>query len=394
MSEPSRAPARDLSRWRVALVHDWLTGMRGGERVLEVFCELFPHADLYTLVAQPERMSPPIARMRIHPSFLQKLPLGVKHYRFLLPLYPLAITRFQLAGYDLVLSSSHAVAKGVPIAPDTLHVCYLHAPMRYMWDGFPDYFGPGKARWPVRLAAHAVRGAMQAWDVRSSRGVHRFLVNSRHVQEQAQRWYGRGSTVVHPPVDLARFRNDVPRPSRESFYLMVGAFAPNKRVDQAILAFNRLGLPLTIVGSGPGEARCRALAGPTVTFLGEQDDGAIAALYRRARAFVFPGVDDFGITPLEAQACGTPVIANAAGGALETVTPQTGILYPGPGAEALAQAVRQFEAEPRRFRPEDCQANVARFGRERFRAQITAALLETMACSASGGVGAVRERWG
>ncbi len=384
----------DASRWRVALVHDWLTGMRGGERVLEVFCEQFPHADLYTLVHRPGRVSPPIARMRIVPSFLQKLPLGVKHYRYWLPLYPLAISRFRLAACDLVLSSSHAVAKGIRVPPGALHVCYLHAPMRYMWEGFADYFGPGRAPWPVRLAARMVRPALQGWDARSSGGVHRFLVNGRHVQDQARRIYGRESTVIHPPVTLERFAPPAPGTPREPFYLMVGAFAPNKHVEDAVLAFTRLGLPLTIVGSGPGAARCRARAGPTVTFLGEQDDAAIAGLYRRARAFVFPGVDDFGITPLEAQASGAPVIACAAGGALETVTPETGLLYPGPDAAALEQAVRAFEADPARFRPEACVANARRFGRARFRDELTAALAETMAIFREGGAAAVRARWG
>jgi glycosyltransferase involved in cell wall biosynthesis len=239
-----------------------------------------------------------------------------------------------------------------------------------------------------------IRGAMQAWDARSSQGVHRFLVNGRHVEGQARRLYGRASTVVHPPVDLERFQRPPESSPREPFYLMVGAFAPNKRVDEAIRAFTLLGLPLTVVGSGPGEARCRTLAGPTITFLGEQGDAVIADLYRRAKAFVFPGVDDFGITPLEAQACGTPVIANAAGGALETVTPETGVLYPGPGAAALAEAVRRFEAQPERFRPEACAANAARFGRTRFRHEITAALVETMEVSRGGGPPAVHERWG
>lgn len=386
------APFTELSRWRVALVHDWLTGMRGGERVLEVFCELFPRADLFTLVARPERLSPAIARMRIVPSFLQNLPGGVKHYRYFLPLFPLAIGRFRPRGYDLVLSSSHAAAKGIPVPPGTLHVCYLHAPMRYMWDGFADYFGPGRARWPVRLAAHLARPALQRWDVRSSRGVHRFLVNGRHVQAQAQRFYGREATVIHPPVDVERFTPGAG--PREPFYLMVGAFAPNKRVEQAVLAFNRLGLPLKIAGTGPEEARCRALAGPCIEFLGEPDDAVIAELYRRARAFVFPGVDDFGITPLEAQACGTPVIALAAGGALETVTAETGILYSGAEGDGLVEAVRRFEADPARFRPEACRVNAERFGRERFRDQITEALIETMACFAVGGAEAVRRRWG
>jgi glycosyltransferase involved in cell wall biosynthesis len=360
--------------------------------MLEVFCELFPGADLYTLVHAPGSMSAPIARMRIHTSFLQKLPGAVKRYRWFLPLFPLAISRLRPRGYDLVLSCSTAAAKGIPVEPGTLHVCYINAPLRYMREAFQDYFGPGRARWPVRLAAHLARPWLRSWDARNSRRVHRFLPNSGNVRAQVRRAYGRDGTVIYPPVDVRLFRPG--GGVREPFYLMVGAFAPNKRVDQAILAFNRLGLPLRIVGSGPEEARCRALAGPAVAFLGRLDDAAVADLYRRARAFVFPGVDDFGITPVEAQACGTPVIAFAAGGALETVTPETGILYQDPTPEGLMEAVRQLEADPGRFDPQACVANAQRFSRERFRREIVTALAETLAVFRAGGAAAVRERWG
>jgi glycosyltransferase involved in cell wall biosynthesis len=335
-------------------------------------------------------VSPPIAQTHIIPSFLQNLPGAVKHYRHYLPLMPLAIRSFRLAGYDLVLSSSHAVAKGVRIAGDTPHLCYLYTPMRYMWDGFADYFGPGRARWPVRVAARGLRPLMRAWDARTARGVHRFLAISRAVQGRIRRHYGRESTVIYPPVSLERFGPPV---GRGDFYLMVGAFAPNKRVDDAILAFNRLARPLVIVGAGQDEARCRALAGPTVTFLGERDDREIADLYRRARAFVFPGEDDFGITPVEAQASGTPVIALAAGGALETVTDATGLLYSPAGPDALAEAVTRFEVRREHFRPEACVANAQRFGRERFKREIAAAIEETLAEYGRGGVAALRRRW-
>ncbi len=370
-----------LAGLRVALVHDWLTGMRGGERTLEVFCELFPRAPLYTLVVEPQRLSPALARMRIIPSLLQKLPGGVKHYRYYLPLMPWLIGRFRLADCELVLSSSHAVAKGIPVPRGACHVCYVHAPLRYMWHGFDDYFGPGRAALPVRLAARLARPWLQRWDRRSAEGVHRFLVNSRATQQQVRKYYGRESTVVYPPVELERF---APAARREDYYLMVGAFAPNKRVPLAIAAFNRLGLPLRIVGSGQQEAACRALAGPTVTLLGERPDAEIAQLYARARAFIFPGVEDFGITPLEAQASGTPVIAFAAGGALETVTEQTGLFFTEPTADALAQAVLRFERERERFRPEACVAQARPFGRGKFRARMQALLEETLAAFRSG----------
>jgi glycosyltransferase involved in cell wall biosynthesis len=380
----------DLPSLRVALVHDWLTGMRGGERVLEVLCEIFPQADLYTLVAVPERLSPALRRMRIVPSLLQNLPGGVKAYRHYLPLMPWLIRRFRLYDYDLVFSSSHAVAKGVRVKPFVPHLCFLHAPMRYMWDGFDDYFGPGRASLPVRLAARVLRPWLQAWDRRSAAGVHRFIVNSAHIQAQVQRFYGRKAEVVYAPVSLERF---APGEPRGEYYLMVGAFAPNKRVPTAVAAFTRMSKPLRIAGSGPEEARCRAIAGPTVEFLGERSDEEIAALYARARAFVFPGVEDFGITPLEAQASGTPVIALAAGGALETVTPETGLLYaPQPGqsdVDALIDAVRDFEARPERFDPAACAANARRFGRDTFKARVTAVVEETLEAYRQGGIGSL-----
>jgi glycosyltransferase involved in cell wall biosynthesis len=390
MTESSSSPLTSL---RVALVHDWLTGMRGGERVLEVLCELFPQADLYTLVADSARLSPALQRMRIVPSLLQNLPGGVKYYRHYLPLMPWLIRRFRLYDYDLVVSSSHAVAKGARVKPFIPHLCFLHAPMRYMWDGFEDYFGPGRAGLPVRLAARLLRPWLLRWDRRSAEGVHRFLVNSVHIQAKVKRIYGRHADIVYAPVQLERF---APAAPREAYYLMVGAFAPNKRVHHAVEAFTRLGLPLKIAGTGQDEARCRALAGPTVEFLGDCSDAEVAALYARARGFVFPGVEDFGITPLEAQASGTPVIALAEGGALETVTPETGLLYaPKPGQsgpEALMDAVRAFEAGPGSISEAACLANARRFGREAFRARVLAVIQETLAAYREGGIGSLA-RW-
>lgn len=360
---------------RVALVHDWLTGMRGGERVLEVLCGMFPTADLYTLVYRPERVSARISRMRVTPSILQRMPGAARHYRWWLPIFPWAIERFNLSGYDLVISVSHAVAKGVRVAPGTPHLCYLLTPMRYMWDGFHDYFGPGRAPRPVGWAARALRPYLQTWDRRTSRRVSRFATVSRYVQAQARRLYDRQAEVIYPPVALERFR---PGGVKADYYLTVGALAPNKRVERAVAAFTRLGLPLVVVGSGPEERRCRRLAGPTVRFLGEVDDAAVAGLYRGARALVLPGREDFGIAPVEAQASGTPVIALAAGGALETVTPDTGLLFHEPTPEGLAEAVRRFERMRERFDPEACVANAARFGTERFEAAFTEAVKATL----------------
>lgn len=357
---------------KVALVHDWLNGMRGGEKCLEVFCELFPQADLYTLLYQPGKLSPLIEKHPIHTSFIQKLPFSQTHYRHYLPLFPYAIEQFDLRGYDLILSSSHCVAKGVRSDSHAIHVSYVHAPMRYMWGLFDDYFAPDIVSPWTRWGALAMRPYLQRWDRASAHRVDHFLCNSQNIQKQIELIYQRSATVIHPPVDLSRYR---PRSeSKKDFYLAVGAFAPNKRMDLAIEAFNELGLPLKIVGTGQNEEKCRALAKGNIEFLGSVSDDVLASLYPQARAFVFPGEDDFGITPLEAQACGTPVIAYAKGGALETVTSETGIFFHHPTVEALKEAVTQIESGTILLLKEACIANAHRFGKERFRDEITSFL--------------------
>ncbi len=358
-----------FSQIRVALVHDWLTGMRGGERVLEAICHLFPHADLFTLIHLPGRVSPRIERMAIRTSVLGRIPGAARHFRLLLPVFPYIIGRFDLSGYDLIVSISHAVAKGATYDARPLHVCYLLAPMRYMWAGYDDYFAPERASPVLRAAARVLRPFLQRWDRRTAQRVHRFFAVSRYVQEQARRYYGRSATVVYPPVDLARFS---PLGPKQNYYLLAGALTPNKRPGQAVAAFARLGLPLKVAGSGPEEKRCRRLAGTNVAFLGEVSDAAMATLYRGAKALIFPGCDDFGLVPVEAQASGTPVIALAAGGALESVTPATGLLYTDPTVEGLAAAVELFEESPHRFDPDACVANAARFGAERFKRELLA----------------------
>lgn len=354
---------------RVALVHDWLTGMRGGEYVLEAIAELFPGADLFTLVAFPDKLSPALCAHPTHTSFLQRFPDAERRYRHLLPLMPAAIESFDLTGFDLVVSSSHCVAKGIPKPPGAVHVSYVHAPMRYMWDRYDEYFGPGQASLPVRLAAGAVRPYLQKWDRRSSREgqVDALVANSRFIAERMREHYGREAQVVYPFADLSRF--SAPRePGAE--YLMVGAFAPYKRIDLAVEAFNRLRLPLAIVGSGQDEARLRALAGPTVRFLGPLPNEEIARLYSRCRAFVFPGKEDFGITPLEALGAGAPVIAFGEGGAAETVTERTGVFFREQSIEALCAAVLRIESGEVQPLDSDCRARAAEFSRARFQREI------------------------
>src|SRR5262245_39977326 len=300
---------------KVALVHDWLTGMRGGERCLEVFCELFPDADLYTLLHVPGSVSPVIERRRIVTSFIQRLPGAAQGYRRYLPLFPLAVSRFDLRGYDLVLSSSHAVAKSAPVPAHTPHVCYCFTPMRYVWDLYDDYF-VRFAGIPTRLLMPPLAAALRRWDRRTASRVRHFVAISRFVADRIRRAYGRSADVIYPPVDVSRFRIEE---TTGDYYLVVSALAPYKRVDLAVEAASRLGRRLVVVGTGPEERRLRPLAGPHVEFLGWRDDADVADLYARCRALIFPAIEDFGITPLEAMASGRPVIALGRGGALETV---------------------------------------------------------------------------
>jgi glycosyltransferase involved in cell wall biosynthesis len=359
---------------KVALVHDWLTGMRGGERVLEALCGLYPEADLYTLLHVRNRLSGVIEGMRIKTSCVQRLPGISKYYRYYLPFFPAAIERFDLRGYDLIISSSHCVAKGVLPMPGALHISYCHTPMRYVWDVHFDYFkdsGKGLKNFLVSALVNYLR----IWDVTSSQRVDEFVANSRFVQQRIKKYYRRESTVIHPPVNCDYFQ-----PSKESkagdYFLMVTALVPYKRVDLAIDAFNRLGKPLLIVGDGQGRKELKKRAGKNIEFLGWQGDEKIRECYQGCRALIFPGKEDFGITPVEAQACGKPVIAYGDGGILETVRPfplerqPTGVFFDQPTAESLIQAVDLFERNRDRFDPQAIRTHAFRFDQENFRVKI------------------------
>ena len=362
----------ELAKVKVALVHDWLTGMRGGERCLEVFAELFPTADLYTLLHVPGSVSPAIENRRIVTSFIQRLPQAERRYRHYLPLFPAAVRAFDLRGYDLVLSSSHAVAKGVRVPAGALHVCYCFTPMRYVWDLYDDYFGP-RAGLAARVLMPPVAAWLRRWDRRTAAGVHQFVAISRFVAARIRRAYGRDADVIYPPVDVSRFRVDE---APGEFYLVVSALTPYKRVDLAVEACNRLGRRLVIVGTGPEDRRLRAMAGPTVELLGWRDDAQTAELYTRCRALLFSPLEDFGITPLEAMAAGRPVIAFGAGGARETVVPPgegeppTGLFFEHQTVEALVDAIRRFEASAHQFEPKALRRRAEAFDRPLFRERV------------------------
>ena len=358
---------------RVALVHDWLTGMRGGERCLEVFCELFPEAPLYTLLHVPGSVSPVIEGRRIVTSFLQRLPGAATRYRHYLPLFPLAVRGLSLDGYDLVISLSHCVAKAVRVRPGALHLCYCFTPMRYVWDLEADYANNGG--WLARVALPPMATALRRWDRRTD-GVADFAAISRHIAERIRRVYGREAEVIHPPVDLARFRI---ADALDDYYLVVSALVPYKRVDLAVAAAGRLGRRLLVVGQGPEEPRLRAMAGPGVQFLGWRPDAEVAALYARCRAVLFPSVEDYGIVPLEAAAAGRPTIALARGGALETMVglgagdgAPTAVFFAEQTVDALTAAIRTFEAAAHRFDPPALRARAAGFDRPIFARRIRA----------------------
>jgi glycosyltransferase involved in cell wall biosynthesis len=353
---------------KVALVHDWLVTQRGGEHVLEALCELFPQADIHTLVHRPGTVHPRIEARPIHTSVLQRVPRIHKLYRHFLPVLPQVIESMRLEGYDLVISSSHCVAKGIRKPAGAKHLAYVHAPMRYMWDLFDDYFGPGRASLPVRAAAHAVRPYLQKWDRESTAGVDRILVNSQHIAGKVKRFWGRDASVVYPPIALDRFcQHPLEGLGQGGYYLWLGAFAPYKRLDIALEAFRQLDAPLWVVGTGQEAARLTSGALPShIRFLGPVPNEALAGLYRDARALIFTPEEDFGIVPLEAQASGRPVIAYGRGGALETVSPLTGLFFDEQTPDALVEAVRRFEAWEPHFRPADARAQAERFSRATF----------------------------
>ena len=331
---------------RVALVHDWLTGMRGGEKCLEVLCLAFPDATLYTLIHRPGAVSPAIESMAIRTSPLQHVPGVFRHYRKLLPVMPMAAKALRPTEVDLVVSLSHCVAKSVHVPKGVPHVCYCFTPMRYAWQGRDAYLDAWSER-PIRRAlAKVVLNRMRTWDRASAASVSHFVAISETVRERITRCYGRGSRVIQPPVDTDFFTpdSDAKASRSKSPYLVVSALVPYKKIDQAVTACSFLGRPLVVIGEGPERSRLERLSSPNVRFLGWQSDEVIRDHYRRCRALLFPGEEDFGIVPIEALACGAPVIALAVGGAAETVHDRVGRTYSAATTEGLLEAIESWEA--------------------------------------------------
>jgi glycosyltransferase involved in cell wall biosynthesis len=347
---------------RVAIVHYWLVGMRGGEKVVEDLCRLYPQANIFTHVYDPSSVSRLFSERTVKTSFVNRLPGARRRYQKYLPLMPLALEQFDLRGYDLVISSESGPAKGVIPPPNALHVCYCHSPMRYIWNMYHDYRERTniftKALMP--LAAHYVRN----WDAISASRVDHFVANSQGVRQRIQRYYHRDAHVIHPPVDVHGF---VPAPSEVGDgYLMVGELVPYKRTELAVEAFNTMELPLTVIGGGERLQAVRALAGPTVKVLGHQPYEVLKREYARCRALIFPGEEDFGIVPVEALASGRPVIAFARGGATETVVDgMSGVLFREQSVQGLIAAVERFNQMS--FDPVRIAHSAQRFAAENFR---------------------------
>lgn len=354
---------------RVAVVHDWLTGMRGGEKVLEEILEAFPGAELFTLFHFPETASPAIESRTIHTSSLQRLAGRVSDYRKLLPLFPRAVRQWDLGSFDLIVSSSHCVAKGVD-AKGRPHLSYCHTPMRYMWDRFDDYFPWSRPH--QRLAAAALRPWLQRWDVRTNDGVTRFLANSRFVADRIRRYYGRDAEVVHPFVNEAFLEPPLTQ-EREDVHLVVSALVPYKRIELAVDAATAAGKRLEVIGGGPLLGRLSRRGGANVRFLGHVSTDTIIERLARARSLILPGMEDFGITPLEAMALGTPVVAFEAGGVLDTIVPgTTGIFFREQTVDSLRRAMDEVESRP--WDRAALRAHAAAFSRQRFRRQLLGAV--------------------
>jgi glycosyltransferase involved in cell wall biosynthesis len=355
---------------KVAISHEWLTIPGGSEKVVLQFLELFPDAQIYTTVYDPEPWPEAITSAHVHASYLNRLPAAERIYPRLLPLMNAAFESFDLSGYDLVLSSNHACAKNVITAPGTLHVCYCHTPMRYAWD--PGFFAGEQLGLAERALLPLLLGRLRRQDAIASMRPDAYIANSRHVAARIRKYYRRDSTVIHPPVDVERFLGT---PRRDGgYYLFLGRLVPYKRADLAVAACARLDRPLKVVGSGRGGESLAGLAGPRTELLGFVEDDELAEIVAGASALLFPGEEDFGMVPVEVQAAGVPVIAYGRGGAADSVVDGvTGILYDDLGVDALCDAIERFESTS--FDEDELRTRAAAFSPERFRREISEFLM-------------------
>jgi glycosyltransferase involved in cell wall biosynthesis len=351
---------------RIAVIHEWLVTYAGSERVVEQILSLYPDADLFSLVeflSEAQRQF--IHYKPVTTSFLQHLPFARKHFRQYLPLMPLAIEQFDLSGYDLVISSNHAVAKGVITRADQLHISYVHTPMRYAWELQQQYLqGSQLNRGLKGLLVQATLHYLRLWDLASASRVDHFVANSRYVARRIWKTYRRSAEVIYPPVAIDRFK---PQRQREDFYLILSRFVPYKRVDLVVAAFNRLGLPLVVIGDGSDRRKIEQLAGANVQLLPPQPESVVVDYLQRCKAFVYAAEEDFGITVVEAQAAGAPVISYGKGGATETVIAgKTGLFFSSQTIESLMETVRLFESGTYQFDPDFLRENAERFSVDRF----------------------------
>ena len=363
---------------RVAITTDWLNSFGGAERVLLQLHRMFPDAPIFTTVHDPRGLPEAMRGWDVRTSFLQRMPFAARRHQAFLPLMPMAWEEFDFSEFDLVLTTNSACAKGVITRPGTLNICYCYTPCRYIWDLYPEYTRGKLSRPLIAPIAHWLR----MWDRLSADRVDHFVAISREIATRIRRHYGREAEVIYPPVDVDGITPNASAP--EDFYLIVSRLVPYKRIDLAIAAANALRRRLVIVGDGSERKRLEALAGPTVEFLGRRSDDEIAQLYARCRAFLFPGLEDFGIAPVEAQAAGRPVIAYGAGGALETVLDgRTGVLFTDRTPAGMAEAIRRFEAGS--FDPAVCRQNAERFSAAHFRARLRRTIDQQLALASRPG---------
>ncbi|WP_421828614.1 glycosyltransferase family 4 protein [Larkinella sp.] len=353
---------------KVALVHEWLVTFAGSESVVEQILQLYPHSDLFTLVDfLPDSQRPLILNKTATTSFIQKLPWAKKKYRTYLPFMPMAVEQFDLSAYDVVVSSSHAVAKGVLTGPNQLHICYCHSPMRYAWDLYHQYLSESGLKTGVSGAvAKLILHYIRLWDYQSAQRVDYFVANSRYIARRIRKVYGRDADVIYPPVDTRKFALCA---QKENYYLTASRMVPYKKINLIVEAFATMpDKRLVVVGDGPDFEKIKRLATPNIELVGYQSDAVLISYMQKAKAFLFAAEEDFGITPVEAQACGTPVLAYGKGGVLESVVDQkTGLFFDRQQVDSLAECVQRFERSADLFDPVAIHRHAQRFSRETFR---------------------------